>query len=59
VAPIPYRALRAEETVKGKVITQSLAGTAAKAAVSGAVPLSLNAYKVPITESLVKRAILQ
>ena len=59
VAPIPYRALRAEEAVKGRVITQSLAGTAAKAAVSGAVPLSLNAYKVPITESLVKRAILQ
>jgi len=59
VAPIPYRALRAEETVKGRVVTQSLAGTAAKAAVSGAVPLSLNAYKVPITETLVKRAILQ
>lgn len=58
VAPTPYRALSAEETLKGKVITESLAATAAKAALSEATPLSQNAYKVPITESLVKRAIL-
>ncbi len=58
VAPTPYRALEAEETLKGKVITESLAETSAKAAVSEAVPLSQNAYKVRITEALVKRAIL-
>ena len=58
VAPTPYRALSAEETLKGKVITESLAATAAKTALSEAIPLSQNAYKMPITESLVKRAIL-
>jgi xanthine dehydrogenase YagS FAD-binding subunit len=58
VAPIPYRALRAEEAIKGKGITDSIAETAARAAVSEAKPLSMNAYKVPITESLVKRAIV-
>ena len=58
VAPTPYRALSAEETLKGKVITERLAATAAKAALSEAIPLSQNAYEVPITETLVKRAIL-
>lgn len=58
VAPIPYRAYRAEEVIKGKEITDSLAEKAAKAAVSEAKPLSMNAYKVPITKSLVKRAIM-
>ena len=57
VAPIPYRAIGAEEALKGKVITESLAETAAKAAVSEAKPLKNNAYKVAITETLVKRAI--
>lgn len=58
VAPTPYRALKAEETLKGEAITESIAETSAKAAVREAVPLSRNAYKVPITESLVKRAIV-
>ncbi len=58
VAPTPYRALSAEESLKGKVITESIAETSARAALSEAVPLSQNAYKMPITESLVKRAIL-
>jgi xanthine dehydrogenase YagS FAD-binding subunit len=58
VSPTPYRAISAEETLKGKVITVSIAETSAKAALSEAVPLSQNTYKVPITESLVRRAIL-
>ena len=58
VAPTPYRALSAEESLKGKVITESIAETSARAALSEATPLSQNAYKMPITESLVKRAIL-
>ena len=59
VAPAPYRALRAEATLKGKTITESLAETSARAAVSEAVPLSQNAYKLPITETLVRRAIVE
>jgi xanthine dehydrogenase YagS FAD-binding subunit len=57
VAPTPYRALDSEEIIQGKVITESVANRAAKAAVSEALPLSMNAYKVPMTKALVKRAI--
>lgn len=59
VAPSPYRSVEAEETLKGNVITESLAETAAKRAMSKATPLRINAYKVAITEALVKRAILK
>lgn len=58
VAPTPYRAFGAEGAIRGKVITDSVAEISAKVAVSEAVPLSMNTYKVPITETLVKRAIL-
>jgi len=58
VATFPYRATRAEEFILGKAITASIAEKSAEALVSEAVPLSMNAYKVPITEALVKRAIL-
>ena len=58
VAPVPYRAFSAEEILSGRTIAEGIAETAAKAVVSEAVPLSQNAYKVPITESLIKRAVL-
>ena len=58
VAPSPYRAVRAEEVLKGKTITESVAETSAKIALEEAKPLSMNAYKVPITEALVRRAIV-
>jgi len=58
VAPVPYRSVEAEDVLKGRVITENLAETAAKAAVSKAAPLSMNAYKLSITRALVKRAIL-
>jgi xanthine dehydrogenase YagS FAD-binding subunit len=57
VAPIPYRTTEAEDVLQGKRITETLAETAAKAALSKAKPLSMNRYKVPLTEALVKRAI--
>ena len=58
VAPIPIRATQAEKTIKGKAITLTTAEEAANAAVVGAVPLAMNAYKVQITRALVKRALL-
>ena len=58
VAPMPYRALGAEEAIKGKVITELVAEMSAKAALSEAVPLSMNTYKITITETLIKRALL-
>lgn len=57
VAPIPYRAKGAEEVLREKTITESLVETAVKEALRKAKPLSMNAYKVPITEALVRRAI--
>jgi len=59
IAPTPYRAIYAEASIKGKVITESVAEAAAKAALSEAVPLSMNAYKLPITEALIRRAMLE
>ena len=57
-APVPWRARTAEPALIGKPINEESARRAARAAVQGATPLSQNAYKVPIFETLVRRAIL-
>src|SRR5215208_178007 len=57
VAPVPWRVVKAEEFLKGKPLdTASLEG-AARLALEGAEPLSKNAYKVPLTQTLVRRAL--
>ncbi len=58
VAPAPIRATEAEQFIKGKAIDSASAETAGAAAVAGAVPLSMNAYKIAIAKTLVKRALL-
>ncbi len=58
-APVPMRSRAAEETLDGKVVNEETARAAARAAMSGATPLSENAYKLPIFEALIRRAILQ
>jgi xanthine dehydrogenase YagS FAD-binding subunit len=58
VAPAPVRATKAEQALKGKAINTKTAKAASEAAVTGAVPLTMNAYKVEIAKTLVKRAIL-
>ncbi len=58
VAPTPRRATEAERLLVGKTLDEGLAGQAAKAAVSGATPLSKNAYKVPILEAIIRRTVL-
>ena len=58
VAPTPFRALAAEEAIRGKPIDTSGAEKAAEAAVNNAKPLSMNTYKIEITKTLVKRALL-
>jgi len=57
VAPTPLRAIEAEELIKGKVVNDKIIGAAAKAAVKDAKPMRMNAYKLQITETLVKRAL--
>lgn len=58
VAPTPYRAKEAEEALDGETVTEAVAVAAAAASVAKAVPLSKNAYKLPIAKALVKRAIM-
>jgi NADPH-dependent glutamate synthase beta subunit-like oxidoreductase len=58
VAPGPFRAKAAEEAIIGRPIDEHRAAEAAEQAIAGAQPLSMNAYKVEIAKTLVKRAIL-
>ena len=58
VAPAPVRATKAEEVIKGRPIDPKVAAEAAEQAVVGVMPLTMNAYKVEIVKTLVKRAIL-
>jgi xanthine dehydrogenase YagS FAD-binding subunit len=59
VAPVPYRAIGAEDVLKGNVIDEQAAEAAAADAVKDALPLSCNKYKIQIARALVKRAILR
>jgi xanthine dehydrogenase YagS FAD-binding subunit len=58
VAPTPWRSRPAEEALAGKPLNEQTAIAAAEAAVTEARPLSGNAYKVQITKTAIKRAIL-
>ncbi len=58
VAPAPVRASEAEAGLRGKNIDGARAEEAALTALVGARPLKMNAYKVEIAKTLVKRAIL-
>ncbi|MCB0612475.1 MAG: FAD binding domain-containing protein [Lewinellaceae bacterium] len=57
-APIPLRREAAEEVLKGKAINEKLVMQAAKKAVEGATPLAHNGYKVPLFQTLLKRAVM-
>jgi len=59
VAPIPWRSTDAEQALVGKPLNEATAIAAAEAAVKAAKPLSRNGYKVQITKTAVKRAIMQ
>jgi len=57
VAQVPWRVPKAEAALKGHALTdRDAVANAAKIAVEGAVPLSQNAYKVTLAQTLVKRA---
>jgi xanthine dehydrogenase YagS FAD-binding subunit len=58
VAPIPWRSAAAEKSITGKRISIETADLAGEAATEGAVPLSMNGYKVALTRTVVKRALL-
>lgn len=58
VAPTPWRVPEAEKLLIGNRITPALAKQVGAAAVAGARPMSKNAYKVPMTNALVERTVL-
>lgn len=57
VAPIPWRVQDAEKYLVGKTISPEVLSEAAKLALKDAQPLEKNAYKVPLTQTLVRRAL--
>jgi len=59
VAPVPWRVPQVEELLANKKITPELAERAGAMAVENARPLAKNGYKVPLTQNVVKRTILQ
>ncbi|MHC5544407.1 FAD binding domain-containing protein, partial [Singulisphaera rosea] len=48
----------AEKAIVGKAVTLDSAEAAGSAAIEGAKPLSMNVYKVALTKTVVKRALL-
>ena len=59
VAPVPWRSEDAERALVGKPLNEQTAAAAGDAAVVAAKPLSRNGYKVQITKTAVKRAVLR
>jgi len=53
----PLRLKAVEDAVRGKPANASTGEMAGKIAVQGAVPLTFNAYKIPLMRNLIKRAI--
>ncbi|RIK43277.1 MAG: molybdopterin dehydrogenase [Chloroflexi bacterium] len=57
VAPIPWRVPAAEQRLVGSQLDAERIVQAAEAALAGAEPLRHNAYKLPLAQSLVRRAL--
>lgn len=58
VAPIPWRAPKAEEFLRGKKLDDATAQKAGEIALEGAQPLKDNVYKIALAKSLIQRALL-
>jgi xanthine dehydrogenase YagS FAD-binding subunit len=58
VAPIPWRAPKAEAFLRGKKLDQAAAEKAGEIALEGAQPLKDNGYKVGMAKALVQRGLL-
>jgi xanthine dehydrogenase YagS FAD-binding subunit len=57
-APVPWRAKEAEAILTGRPLGEETARAAARAAVTGARPLSGNGYKIQVLEAVARRTIL-
>lgn len=59
VAPTPWRVPDAEAALKGKAVNDATLQAVADAALKGALAMQHNGYKIPLTKTLVRRAILR
>jgi xanthine dehydrogenase YagS FAD-binding subunit len=57
VAPIPWRAMAAEQALLGSEVSDALFARAAEVALAAAEPLQQNAYKVPLAKALIRRGL--
>ena len=58
VAPVPWRAARAEAVLRGAPATEEVFGRAAEAELADAQPLPGNAFKVPLARNVLVRTLL-
>jgi len=58
VAPVPWRAVEAEKVLVGSPLDDATARKAAELVVEGSVPLLHNRYKIFLTRTVVRRALL-
>jgi xanthine dehydrogenase YagS FAD-binding subunit len=59
VAPIPWRVPKAEAALKGHAVNAQTLHAVTEAALDGALALAQNGYKIPLTKTLLRRAIQQ
>ena len=59
IATVPWRSREAEGALTGKVLTEEVAETAARAAFANARPRAHNAFKVALGQATLVRALLQ
>ena len=57
VAPVPWVLPEVDQFLSGKKLDDATIAKASELAVAGAKPLSQNAYKIPLTRTLVRRAL--
>jgi xanthine dehydrogenase YagS FAD-binding subunit len=57
VAPIPWRAMAAEQVLIGAKFNDALFPHAAEIALTAAEPLHHNAYKIPLAKALIRRGL--
>jgi len=57
VATITWRVPAAETALAGKAISEAVLAQVAKTALEGATPMEHNGYKIPLTQTLVRRAL--
>jgi len=57
VASVPWRVEKVETYLVGKALNEATMTQAATLALDGATPMSGNAYKVPLAQAMVRRAL--